>query len=187
MSDTAARVLTIIGIVFNGIVVVLLGLLVFLSVILMGWFSWMPFIGWAFWELLLITLGSFLLALVIGMIIPIYAYRKINPGSKTSAAVILIICGVIDLLIVSLIGGVLLLVGGIIVAVWKPYEHEEYRPHPAKPPVHYPPSTTPAPRPVTTTPEPGISEEQAFCTYCGSKFLGGEKFCPSCGASIEKS
>jgi hypothetical protein len=185
MSETAARVLTIIGLVFCGIGVAYIGFLLFTVIFVMISISWIPFITWIFMDLLIFSLVYFIIGLITGLILPGVAYGKINENSKTSAAVILIICGIINFLIVSLIGGILLLVGGIVVALWKPYEHEIYQTSTSKPPAHYPPSTTPVSKPVFAASETGTPQEKAFCMSCGSKLLGGEKFCPNCGASLD--
>jgi hypothetical protein len=185
MSDTAARIITIIGLVFCGIGVAYLALLVFTVIALMAEIAWIPFASWLIMDLLIFSVGYFIIGLVTGLILPGVAYGKINENSKNSAAAILIVCGIIDFLLVSLIGGILLLVGGIIAAVWKPFGHEEYRPSPVEPSVQYPPSTTPTSKLVTTQPEPSPPEGKAFCTYCGAKLSGGERYCPSCGASVD--
>jgi len=185
MAETAARVITIIGLIFCGIGVVSLGFLLFTVIFVMVSISWIPFSTWIFMDLLIFSVGYFVIGLVTGLILPGVAYGRINENSKTSAAVILIICGIINFLIVSLIGGILLLVGGIVVAVWKPYVHEIYQPSTAKPPAHYPPSATPVSKPVFEASETGTPKEKAFCRSCGLKLVGGEKFCPNCGASLD--
>ncbi|MFX1561975.1 MAG: zinc ribbon domain-containing protein [Promethearchaeota archaeon] len=185
MSDTAARVITIIGLVICGIGVFYLGYYVFISIYIIAVLSWIPFSTLVLMGVLIFSLVFFVIGLITGLILPGVAYGRINENSKTSAAVILIICGIIDILIVSWLGGILLLVGGIVAAVWKPYEHEVYQPYTATPPVQYPPSTTPVSKPVFEASEAKAPQEKAFCMHCGSKLVGGEKFCPTCGASLE--
>jgi len=181
-NDTAGRVLTIIGLVFNGLnfIIALAGLLLIGPVLALLELD--PLLGSFIMLVLAGVLVDFLLALIVGLVLPLVGYAKIRPESKATAGGILIASGVIGVIFVSIIGGILLLIAGIVVATWRPLEAGGYRPIPDKslgppPPFAAQPSIAPAARLETP-------KGAQYCVACGTQLQGDERFCPVCGTTI---
>jgi hypothetical protein len=119
-NDSAARVLTIIGLAFNVFSFALTLLSFVLLLPLLFLLGSDPLLGSLFTLFFAPIIIGVLLALVIGLVLPVVAYTRIRPESKNTAATLLIASGVIGLIFVSLIGGILVLIAGIVVATWQP-------------------------------------------------------------------
>jgi hypothetical protein len=181
-NDTAGRVLTIIGLVFNGLnfIIALAGLLLVGPVLALLGLD--PLFDSLIMLVLAGVLADFLLALIVGLVLPLVGYAKIRPESKGTAGGILIASGVIGLIFISLIGGILLLIAGIVVAAWQPLAAGGYRPIPEKslgppPPFAAQPSIVPAAKFETP-------KGARYCPACGTELQGDEHFCPVCGTTI---
>ena len=111
-----ARILTILGIISNGLVAA-----VAFSWHTLGLFT--VFIGTIphtfFLLSLSVAIGFLLFATICGVILPIWAYRHITPDGKAKASTLLFISGVFSLFI-SIIGGILLLIAGLLTTYWNP-------------------------------------------------------------------
>jgi len=181
-NDTAGRVLTIIGLVFNGFnfIISLLGLLLIGPVLALLGLD--PLMGSLAMLVIATTLANFLLALILGLVLPLVGYAKIRPESKGTAGAILIVSGVIGIIFISIIGGILLLLAGIVVAAWRPLEAGGYRPIPEKslgppPPFAAQPSIAPAAKMESP-------KGAQYCVACGAQLQGDERFCPVCGTTV---
>jgi len=181
-NDSAARVLTIIGLAFNVFSFALTLLSFVLLLPLLFLLGSDPLFGSLFTLFLAPIIIGVLLDLVIGLVLPVVAYTRIRPESKGTATAILIASGVLGLIFVSLIGGILVLIAGIIVATWQPLATVGYRPIPDKslgppPPFAAQPSVAPAAKSVTP-------KGAKYCVTCGAELQGDERFCPVCGGTI---
>jgi hypothetical protein len=91
----SAQVLTILGLVCNGFIL---------------FFEFM--LALVFFPYLFLTMIWF----IVGIVLPIIAYNDIPKGNRGPAGALLIISGIISLIFIFLIGGILLIVAGALVA-----------------------------------------------------------------------
>jgi hypothetical protein len=177
--DTASRVLTILGCIFNGVAVALYALVaIIMSLyfdIVIAMIPEIAPIADIFFIFVWFTLFT---TLVVGLILPIWAYLNIKPEGKTKAGVILIISGVITLIlggIFGIISGIFFIIAGALTVSWKPYKDELLTPTARTTGPIYEPSEV---KPVTT------QKGSQFCASCGAQLIGDEQFCPVCGTAI---
>jgi MFS family permease len=181
-NDSTARILTIIGLAFNGLSFALSVLSLVLIIPLLALFASDPLTGNFLMLLWAPIVIGVLLALIIGLALPAIAYTRIRPESKGTAAAILIASGIIGLILVSLIGGILVVIAGILVATWQPFAAGGYRPIPDKslaPPPSFAAQPSIAPTAKLQTPKGA-----QYCVACGTQLQGDERFCPVCGATV---
>ncbi len=177
--DTASRVLTILGCIFNGIAVGLYALVaVFMSLFFDMVIAMLPEIAPIADIFLIFVWFSLFTTLIVGLFLPIWAYINIKPEGKTKAGVTLIISGVITIIfgsIFGLISGIFFIVAGSVTASWKPYKDEFLTP------------TTKTTRSIHDSPEiKSVTTQKGsqFCASCGAQLIGDEQFCPICGTAI---
>ncbi|MFX1576674.1 MAG: hypothetical protein ACFFCF_05835 [Promethearchaeota archaeon] len=161
----SAKVLTIIGILCNGFIL---------------FFEFL--VGVFYFPMLFFTLIWFF----IGIILPMIAYNEIPKGNRGSAGGILIIAGILSLIFIFLIGGVLLIVAGALVASWNPYHipskpsgHTKF--HPLGPYhvydgksiwIHQQP------------PSDSSTGQKKKCVNCGAELNRIDQYCHECGTHV---
>jgi hypothetical protein len=181
-NDSAARVLTIIGLIFNGLALAIVLLDLMMIVPLLALLGSDPLLASLAMFSLEIMAGELLLTLIVGLILPLVAYGKIRPDSKGAAAGILVVSGAIGLLFIGIIGGILILIAGALVATWHPLGAEHYGPMPVRslgPPS--PMAGQPGAAPGATLATPKGAK---YCVTCGAELQGDERYCPVCGNAI---
>jgi hypothetical protein len=154
--DDTAQALTIIGIVINGFFLLFMSSLILI-------FPWIIMIG-AVW-------------LLLGIILPIIAYKDIPRGSQGPAGALLLISGIFSLIFIFVIGGILLIVAGALIASWNPYEYPRHRVRPYW-------SHTPPPAYTTTYNPPQSFARTKKCVNCGVELDREDQYCHTCGAHV---
>jgi hypothetical protein len=152
---STAQTLTIIGIIYNLLVILFAGMFLFF------WFMPIMFLG--------------LIWLLFGIILPIVAYRDIAQGKRGPAGALLLISGVFSLVFVFFIGGVFLVIAGALTADYDPYRQMRmgYRPqYLYNPTPHYGPQYA-VPDTVARTKK---------CVNCGVDLDRWDQYCHTCGA-----
>ena len=153
---STAQTLTIIGIIYNLLVMFFVGMFFFFFIPLMFFgFIWLLF----------------------GLILPIVSYRDIEQGKRGSAGALLLISGVFSLIFVLFIGGVFLIIAGGLTADYDPYRQMPmgYRPqyrYNATP--HYG-SQYAIQQTVARTKK---------CVNCGVELDRWDQYCHTCGAHV---
>lgn len=156
------RKLTLVGIIINI-------LLLIVGIIVVYWLmTWLPLLlppipGWpGFFDwLIIIMIISFGVDIILGIILPAFGYAKLNPESWKTAAVILIISGILT---IGGIGGILLIIAGAMA----------FTSGPAKSEVFEKPLYSEKPRPANV------------CAHCGAVLGGDDRYCAGCGAPVKK-
>ncbi|MFW9831691.1 MAG: hypothetical protein ACFFD8_07950 [Candidatus Thorarchaeota archaeon] len=155
-SDNIARVLTIIGLVWNGFI--------------LFFTSWIALI---FPFLLILTVAMFFLVIVL----PLVAYNDIGRGSQGSAGVLLIVSGIISVFSINLVGGILLIIAGALTSGYDPTRTRRFSYDRHKPYVPQAHRSTPYMRNVPHA----ISKT---CVNCGVILDRSDQFCHSCGTDV---
>lgn len=184
-TQDTAQALTILGIIYNGYILFSQFALVF--------FSWL-------FPVMMYTLIPTLIWSVVGIILPIISYNEIPKGSRGSAGIVLILSGIASLIFIFLIGGILLIVAGAIVATWNPYPHsptsyqrqwahEPTAPKPAYQPHFHPlgPYHAYDGQSIWTRREPSTSASTAQtkkCVNCGAELDRIDQYCHICGTHV---
>ncbi|MFX1564941.1 MAG: hypothetical protein ACFFCH_03005 [Promethearchaeota archaeon] len=152
----SAQALTILGIVCNGFILFFEFLLAFV-----------------FFPFLFLTIIWFF----IGIIFPIIAYNDIPKGNRGSAGALLIISGIISLIFIFLIGGILLIVAGALVASSNPapsvpryYDLRWVR--------------SPSSPQGTAYLVPQRGEGTKKCVNCGADLDRVDQYCHVCGTDV---
>ncbi len=184
-TQDTAQALTILGIICNGYILFFPLALVFL--------------GWLF-MVMMYTLIPTLIWFVVGIILPIISYNEIPKGSRGSAGIILILSGIVSLIFIFLIGGILLIVAGAIVATSNPYPTSptSYQRQWAHEPTSTRPSHQPHFHPLgpyheyddtsiwnRSEPSTGTSTAQTKkCVNCGAELERIDQYCHTCGTHV---
>ncbi|MFW9934592.1 MAG: hypothetical protein ACFFDU_03550 [Candidatus Thorarchaeota archaeon] len=161
----SAKVLTVIGILCNGFVL---------------FFEFL--LGFLFLPLLFFTLIWFF----VGIILPMIAYNEIPRGNRGSAGGMLIIAGILSLIFIFLVGGVLLLVAGALVASWNPYPvtrrpSDQTQFHPLGPYHVYDGKSIWSHQPPS---ESSSTAQTKRCVNCGAELNRIDQYCHECGTHV---
>lgn len=155
-TDDTAQALTIIGIVVNAFFLLFMSTAIWIV-------PWLLPIG-AVW-------------LLLGIILPIIAYKDISRGSQGPAGALLIVSGIFSLIFIYMIGGILLIVAGALVASWNPYQYPRHRVtsqrYYASPPAY-----------TSTYISPVSDASTKKCVNCGVELDREDQYCHTCGTHV---
>ncbi|MFX1509991.1 MAG: hypothetical protein ACFFBR_06765 [Promethearchaeota archaeon] len=152
----SAQTLTIIGIVCNGFILLFEFLL-----------------SLVFFPYMFLTMIWF----VVGIVLPIIAYSDIPKGNRGSAGALLIISGIISLIFIFLIGGILLIVAGALVASSGPAPSTERYYD-----LRYVQSPSSSHGTAYLVPPRNVGTKK--CVNCGADLDRVDQYCHVCGTNV---